>query len=125
MSVKPPQVGQIARIVRATRYSMQGLRAAWRDEAAFRQEAVVACILLPLASFVGRDWREVALLMVCVLGVLAAELLNTGIEAVVDLAAPEHHALAQKAKDVGSAGVFMALVATGLVWSMALWHRWA
>lgn len=125
MSVKPPPVGQLERVVRATRFSMQGLRAAWRDEAAFRQEAALAIVLLPLAWVVGRDWREVALLSLTVFFVLAAELLNTGIEAVVDMVSPEKHPLAQKAKDVGSAGVFMALAATGFVWALALWHRWA
>lgn len=125
MSAKPPPVGSLARIVRATRYSVHGLGVAWRDEAAFRQEVALAVVMLPLAWVVGRDWREVALLSFTVFFVLAAELLNTGIEAVVDLVSPNEDPLAKKAKDVASAGVFMALAATAFVWGLALWHRWA
>jgi diacylglycerol kinase (ATP) len=113
------------RVVRATRYSVAGLGAAWREEGAFRLEAVLACVLLPLAWWVGRGWLEIALLSACVMLVLIVELLNSAIEAVVDRVSLERHPLAGRAKDLGSAAVMGALLLCGLVWGLALWQRFA
>ncbi len=121
----PKPTKGIERIVRAAGYSRAGLVTAWCQEAAFRQEVVLACVLLPLAWWVGRTWMEVALLSACVLVVLVTELLNSAIENVVDLASPTLHPLAKNAKDIGSAAVFMALVCCTLVWGLALWSRFA
>jgi diacylglycerol kinase (ATP) len=125
MSGKPPPAGQLERIVRAGRYSMLGFKAAWRDEAAFRQELVLAALLVPAAFFVGRGPLEWAMLIVPVLGVLVAELLNSAIEAVVDLVSPIPHPLAGKAKDLGSAAVFVALAAVVVAWGLVIVQRWA
>ena len=100
-----------------------GLAAAWRAEAAFRQEVLLACVLLPLAWWLGRTWVEVAVLSLSVLVVLITELLNSAIEAVVDLASPDKHPLAKSAKDIGSAAVFVSLATCSLVWGLALWQK--
>ena len=112
----------LTRIVHAGGYSLQGLRAGWR-EAAFRQEAVAALVLLPLAFWVGRGWVEVALLAGCTLLVLIVELLNSGLEAVVDRIGPEWHDLSKRAKDMGSAAVLLALLLALGIWTAALAHR--
>ncbi len=113
----------LARIVRATGYSWDGLKMAYSGESAFRQETWLAVVLIPLAFWVGRNWVEVALLAGTVTLVLIAELLNSGIEAVVDRVSLDRHALSKRAKDLGSAAVFVALVLCGCVWAAALWHR--
>jgi diacylglycerol kinase (ATP) len=105
----------------AAGYSLEGLRAGW-GEAAFRLEACLAFVMLPLAFFVGRGWVEVALLAGSVLLVMIVELLNTGIEAAIDRIGPERHALSKRAKDMGSAAVFLALLLAGGVWAAGLWH---
>lgn len=112
----------LSRVLHATRYSVEGLRAGWR-ETAFRQEAIAALVLLPLAGWVGRGWVEVVLLAASVVLVLIVELLNTGIEAAIDRVGPEWHALSKRAKDVGSAAVLLSLLLCGGVWAAALWNR--
>lgn len=112
----------LSRVLHATRYSVEGLRAGWR-ETAFRQEAIAALVLLPLAAWVGRGWVEVVLLAASVVLVLIVELLNTGIEAAIDRVGPEWHALSKRAKDVGSAAVLLSLLLCGGVWAAALWNR--
>ena len=118
-----PQKGRTGwrRMWHATGYSLQGLRAGW-DEAAFRLEAGLAFVLLPLAWFVGRSWVEVVLLAGTVLLVLVVELLNSGIEAAVDRIGLERHALSKRAKDMGSAAVFLSLLLAGGTWAAGLWH---
>ena len=115
----------LARIVRATGYSIDGFAAAYRGECAFRQEVWAAAVLLPLAPWVGRGWVETALLMGTVLLVLIVELLNTGIEAAVDRVSLDLHDLSKRAKDFASAAVFLSLVLCGGVWLAALWQRLA
>ena len=110
-----------SRMWHATGYSLAGLRAGW-DEAAFRLEACLAVLMLPLAFWVGRSWVEVALLAGSVLLVLTVELLNTGIEAAIDRIGPERHPLSKRAKDMGSAAVFLSLLLAGGIWAAALWH---
>jgi diacylglycerol kinase (ATP) len=109
------------RMWHATRYSLAGLRAGW-GEAAFRLEACLAIVMLPLAFWVGRGWAEVALLAGSVLLVLIVELLNTGIEAAIDRIGLERHALSKRAKDMGSAAVLLSLLLAGGIWAAGLWH---
>jgi diacylglycerol kinase (ATP) len=109
------------RLWHATGYSLSGLRAAWR-EAAFRLEACLAFILLPLAFWVGRDWTQVALLAGSVLLVLIVELLNSAVEAAIDRIGLERHELSGKAKDMGSAAVLLSVVLAAGVWTAALYQ---
>lgn len=110
------------RIAHAGLISIAGLRAGW-GETAFRQEALGAVVLLPLAFWVGRGWVEVAVLSASVMLVLIVELLNSGIEAAIDRIGPEWHALSKKAKDLGSAAVLLSLLLCGAIWIAALWQR--
>jgi len=104
------------RVVRATRFSWQGVQAAWTHEAAFRQEIVATGVLLPGAFVIGQNGVQVAIL-VGVLGiVLITELLNSAIEAVVDRIGEEQHHLSGRAKDMGSAAVFVSLLVAVVVW---------
>ena len=112
------------RILRATGYSMSGLRLAFTGESAFRQEVFLAAVLLPAAFWVGRHWTEVALLAGSVLLVLIVELLNSATEAVVDRVSYENHELSKRAKDIASAAVFISLLLCGGIWAAALWQRW-
>ncbi len=120
---KPGRTG-LARIVAAAGYSLKGLRAALRHEAAFRQELALALVLLPLALWLGQDGVQRALLAAPVLLVLVVELINSAIEAVVDRLGDEWHELAGRAKDLGSAAVFVSLLLLVLVWGLVLWPRW-
>jgi diacylglycerol kinase (ATP) len=113
----------LRRILNATRYSLEGVAAAARHEPAFRQELLLAAALVPLGLWLGADGVERALLAGSVLMVLVVELLNSAVEAVVDRASPEHHELAKRAKDYGSAAVMIALATTGLVWVLLLLPR--
>jgi diacylglycerol kinase (ATP) len=106
----------LLRVVRAAQYSEQGLRSAWRDEAAFRQELVLVLVLAPLTLWLPLARTDTVLLLVLMGLVLVAELLNSGLEAVVDVASPEFHALAAKAKDCGSAAVLLSLILLGGAW---------
>jgi diacylglycerol kinase (ATP) len=121
---KPGATG-VRRIVAAAGYSMRGFRAAWRNEAAFRQEATLALLLLPCAFLLGRDAAEVALLLATLAFVLVTELLNSAIEAVVDRTGIEVHELSGRAKDMGSAAVFVALALVPIVWGCVAWARFA
>ncbi len=113
------------RIVNATIFSIAGLKAAWRNEAAFRQECTVAFVLVPTACWLGRTAVERALLIGSCFIVLIVELLNTAVEAVVDRVGLDHHRLSGQAKDLGSAAVFMSLTLTLVVWSLVAWGRFA
>ena len=104
---------------------MQGFAYAWRNEAAFRQELALTACLVPAAFWLGRDYREVALLIGTCLLVLIVELFNSAIEAVVDRIGEEHHVLAGSAKDMGSAAVFVSLVLLGVVWFAVTVERFA
>jgi diacylglycerol kinase (ATP) len=112
------------RILHAGGYSIQGLRAGW-GETAFRQEAILAVALLPLAFWLGQSWVETALLAGSVLLVMIVELLNTCVESAIDRIGPEWHDLSKRAKDMGSAAVLLSLLLCAGVWLGALWHRFA
>ncbi|MFZ5841536.1 MAG: diacylglycerol kinase [Pseudomonadota bacterium] len=112
---KPGKTGLI-RLLDAFGYSMKGFQAAWQNEAAFRQEALLAIVLLPASFFLARTGLELALLIGGVMLVLVTELLNSAIEAIVDKTTPEIHELAGRAKDMGSAAVLCALIACGAIW---------
>lgn len=111
------------RVLHAARYSIDGLRAAYTQESAFRQECWLAAVLLPLAFWLGRSWVETALLAGSVLLVMIVELLNSGIEAAIDRVSFELHELSKRAKDLASAAVMLSLVLCGGIWVAALWQR--
>ena len=113
----------VDRIVRAAGYSWSGLVTAYRSESAFRQEAWLAVVMLPAAFWLGRDGMQVALLGGSVVLVLIVELLNSGIEAVVDRVSFDLHDLSKRAKDYGSAAVLLTLLLAGGVWLAAIVQR--
>jgi len=112
------------RILYATGYSLQGLRAGW-GETAFRQEAMLSFVLLPVSFWLGQNWVEIALLAGSVLLVMIVELLNTCIESAIDRIGPEWHDLSKRAKDMGSAAVLLSLLLALGIWTGALWQRFA
>ena len=114
----------IRRIINAGGYSMAGLRACWRHEAAFRQELLGLLLLLPLALYLGQTGVERALLIGSLLLVPLVELLNSALEAVVDRFGDERHELSGRAKDIGSAAVFLAILMAIVIWLLILSHRW-
>lgn len=110
------------RVWHATGYSLAGLRAGWY-ETAFRQEAIVAIVLVPLAFWLGNSWVETALLAASVVLVMVVELLNTAVETAIDRIGPEWHDLSKRAKDMGSAAVLLSLLVCAGIWAAALYHR--
>ncbi len=119
---KPDNTG-FMRVIRATRYSAQGFALAWRHESAFRQELTLALIMAPIALWLGRSPLEKALLISVCLLVLVVELLNSAIEAAIDRHGDEVHELSGRAKDMGSAAVFVALTIAGLIWGTVIYDR--
>ncbi|HEC86228.1 MAG: diacylglycerol kinase [Candidatus Parabeggiatoa sp. nov. 2] len=111
----------LTRLVKAFGYSIAGFKAAWINEQAFRQEVLLCIVLIPLAFWLGDSGVERALLISCLLLVLITELFNSAIEAVADRISQEKHPLIGRAKDIGSAAVFIALCYTVLVWGLVLW----
>jgi diacylglycerol kinase (ATP) len=109
----------------ATKWSLQGLRAAWLHESSFRLEVYLLAVLGPLALLLGANGVERALLLGSCLLVLAAELLNSAIEAVIERYGAEHHELAGRAKDMGSAAVFVLMLNVIATWAFVLWPRHA
>ncbi|WP_147652275.1 diacylglycerol kinase [Vulcaniibacterium gelatinicum] len=107
-----------ARILKAAQWSLQGLRAAWLHESSFRLEVYLLTVLAPLGFWLGQDGVERALLLGSCLLVLAAELLNSAIEAVIERYGAEFHELAGRAKDMGSAAVFVTMLNVLLVWGL-------
>lgn len=110
-------------IYKALIWSFKGLRAGWTFEASFRLEVYVCIILFPLGLWIGHGAVEKALLSGSLLLVLSAELLNSAVEAVVDKVSPEFHELAGRAKDMGSAAVFLLMANVLLCWTLILWQR--
>ncbi len=110
----------VTRIIKASKFSWKGLKAAYENEAAFRLEIFLILILAPAGLFLGNNGVEKALLTGVLLLVLIVELLNSAVETVVDRFGGEQHELSGRAKDIGSAAVFVALVNVPLVWILVL-----
>lgn len=110
----------IKRIINATGYSLKGLAAAIRHEAAFRQELFLVIILIPVALYLGQTGLERAVMIGSLLLVLMVELLNSAVESVVDRVGDEHHELSGRAKDIGSAAVFVSLANVVVVWLLII-----
>ena len=110
----------VRRVLNALRYSMDGLRAAYTGEDAFRQEVLLAAALIPLALWLPVSGLGKALMIASVLLVLAVELINSAIEAVVDRVSLDRHPLSKRAKDLGSAAVLLALINVGAVWGCVI-----
>lgn len=115
-----PKLSGVRRLLLAFVNSWKGFKGAFRFEAAFRQEVALAVVLLPLGVWLGRTGIEKALLLGSVLLVLIVELLNTGIETVVDRIGLERHELSGLAKDVGSTAVLLSFALLGVVWGLVL-----
>ena len=120
--VESPHKGKtgLRRIWNALFYSFDGLKAAYRHEDSFRQEVWLALVLIPLALFLPVSGIGKALMMASVLMVLIVELLNSAVEATVDRVSLEHHRLAKRAKDIGSAAVLFSLINVAVVWLLVL-----
>lgn len=112
--------GGLIRIIRALGYSLQGLGAAWRHEAAFRQELALAVILTPIGLWLGSSTMERLLLVGVLALVLVVELINSAIEALADAISTDHHPLLGRAKDIGSAAVLLVLLLAGATWICVL-----
>ena len=112
------------RLYKAAGYSWLGLCAAWKHEAAFRQESVLALLLTPVACWLANDAVQFSLLIGSLMLVLIVELINSGLESVVDRIGDEPHELSGRAKDVGSAAVLLALTLAVLVWASILLPIW-
>ncbi len=115
----------ITRIIKATGYSWTGIKAAWINEAAFRQEGVAVVLAIIVASLLDVDPITRVLLIGSVALVMVVEILNSAIEAVVDRIGSEYHELSGRAKDMGSAAVTIAILIALFVWVSLLWHHWA
>ena len=119
---KPGKTG-VTRVIHAFGYSMKGFKAAWKNEAAFRQEAMLTLVLTPVAFFIAQTPIELALLIGALLIVVITELLNSAVEAVVDRTGSELHELSGRAKDMGSAAVFVSLTLCTVVWAAIIFQR--
>ncbi|MEF1291683.1 diacylglycerol kinase [Vibrio sp. M260118] len=117
--MKPGATG-IKRIINATGYSMKGLKAAWLHEAAFRQEVVLLIVMTALTFFLPVTKLEQVIMISSLFVVVLVELINSAIEAVVDRIGSEHHELSGRAKDIGSAAVFVALGLVAVTWGLIL-----
>jgi len=115
--------GGIRRIRNAMFYSIDGLRATWKNEAAFRQESILCAIMIPIAFWVGSNAVERAMLISTCLLVIITELLNSAIEATIDRIGEDRHQLSGRAKDMGSAAVFISLWITGITWALIAYER--
>lgn len=110
-------------VFRAFLWSLKGLRAAWLNESSFRLEVVAFLVLAPLALWLGQTPVERALMIGSILLVMSCELLNSAVEALIERYGPEFHELAGRAKDMGSAAVFVLMLNVALVWGCILWPR--
>jgi diacylglycerol kinase (ATP) len=121
-SIESPYKGKtgLPRLMNAFGYSLDGFKAAFKHEDAFRQEVFLAIVLVPLALFLEVTSVEKALMIFSVLFVLIVELINSAVEAAVDHTSTERHALAKRAKDIGSAAVMLALAILASVWTLIL-----
>ncbi|WP_150538779.1 diacylglycerol kinase [Actinobacillus vicugnae] len=118
--MKPENKADFKRVIRATGYSMKGLKVAYLHEAAFRQEVWCSIILIPLALLLADNIIETILLLGSVFLVLLTELLNSAVESVVDRIGSDFHELSGRAKDMGSAAVFIAMVLLAITWLLII-----
>ncbi len=110
----------LRRLINAFGYSLEGIKAAYKNEDAFRQEVLMAIVLIPLAIYLGANGMERAFMIASVLLVIIVELLNSSIEATVDRISLENHNLAKRAKDIGSAAVLLSLINLAVVWGLVI-----
>lgn len=120
----PPKHSGLTRIIKASGYSFQGMHSAWQSEAAFRQECLLALLLIPAFLLMDLSSMDRFMLIMATALVLITELLNSALESVVDRIGEEFHVLSGKAKDIGSAAVFIALLVWGYVWLEVLLLSW-
>ncbi|HDR2843835.1 TPA: diacylglycerol kinase [Enterobacter sichuanensis] len=113
----------LTRIIKAAGYSWKGFRAAWVNEAAFRQEGIVAIVAVIIACFLDIDAITRVLLIGSVLLVMIVEILNSAIEAVVDRIGSDFHELSGRAKDMGSAAVLLSIITAVITWVTLLWSH--
>ena len=113
----------IPRLIDAFRYSFAGFKAAWKNEEAFRQETLLAIFVIPAGLWIGRTGAERALLVAVYLMIPLTELINSAIESIVDRMGPEHHILAGRAKDMGSAAVLLIICIAIIVWGLIAYSR--
>lgn len=118
---KPGKKG-IARVIAATGYSWKGLKAAYRSEAAVRQELFAGVFVIPLAFYFAQNGVELALLLASAMLVFLMELVNSAIEAIIDRISSELHPLSGQAKDIGSALVMIAMVIFAIVWGAIIFY---
>ncbi|MGG4610012.1 diacylglycerol kinase [Providencia sp. Me31A] len=118
------QTKGFTRVIKAAGYSLKGLKAAWVNEAAFRQESVAAVIAIIIAFCLDISYVDRILLISSVVLVAVVELLNSAIEAVVDRIGSEYHELSGRAKDIGSAAVFVSIGLALFIWALVLWQRY-
>jgi len=115
--------GTIRHIAKALVWSMAGIKAAWKHELAFRTQAIVIAIVLPVGVWLGRSAVEWALLFGSCMLVLITELLNSALETIVDRIGLEHHDLSGRAKDMGSAAAFFSMMTAAVVWLLIAYDR--
>lgn len=120
---KSKSILDMKRVVKALGYSFEGLKQCFRDEVAFRQEIIMAIVLIPAAIVIPFETAVKMILIASIMLILIAELANSAIEAVVDRISDEKHVLSKKAKDIGSAIVLISLINAGLLWLAALFHH--
>ena len=113
----------IAHILKALIWSMAGIKAAWKNEQAFRWEAAIVLLMMPVGLWLGRTAVERALLIASSMSILITELLNSAVEAVVDRIGPERHELSKRAKDLGSAAAFISMITAAVVWGLIAYER--
>ena len=113
----------IAHISNAVIWSMAGIKAAWKNEQAFRWEAAIVLLMMPVGLWIGRTAVEWALLIESAMSILITELLNSAVEAVVDRIGPERHELSKRAKDLGSAAAFISMITAAIVWGLIAYER--
>lgn len=113
----------ISRIINATKYSAAGFKAAWINEEAFRQEILLAILIVPLGMWLGRSWTQRAILIGIYFIIPLTELLNSAIEAIVDRVGQERHELSGRAKDLGSAAVVLSICIASIVWIIIACER--
>lgn len=113
----------LTRIIKAAGYSWQGIKSAYKNEAAFRQESWLAVVLIPLAIWLSESATQMVLMISSVVLLMMVEIINSAIEAAIDRHGEELHELSGRAKDMGSAAVLFALIYLLLIWGGILWDN--